>query len=89
MVPSINHLSGLKFCVFDNLRFAYQVTKLLHISQASKAKRKVIFKRAETYVKEYLSKEKEEIRLKRAARTAGDFYVPAQPKVYFVIRIRG
>jgi len=40
-------------------------------------------------VKEYLSKEKEEIRLKRAARTAGDFYVPGQPKVYFVIRIRG
>jgi len=40
-------------------------------------------------VKEYLSKEKEEIRLKRAARAAGDFYVPAQPKVYFVIRIRG
>ena len=31
----------------------------------------------------------EEIRLKRAARTAGDFYVPAQPKVYFVIRIGG
>jgi large subunit ribosomal protein L7e len=40
-------------------------------------------------VKEYLAKEKEEIRLKRAARTAGDFYVPGQPKVYFVIRIRG
>jgi large subunit ribosomal protein L7e len=57
--------------------------------QASKAKRKVIFKRAESYVKEYLAKEKEEIRLKRAARSAGDFYVPAQAKVYFVIRIRG
>ncbi|KAK7023111.1 hypothetical protein R3P38DRAFT_3536899 [Favolaschia claudopus] len=42
-----------------------------------------------TYVKEYLSKEKEEIRRKRAARTAGDFHVPAQPKVYFVVRIRG
>jgi len=40
-------------------------------------------------VKEYLSKEKEEIRLKRAARSAGDFYVPAEPKVYFVVRIRG
>ncbi|KAL0946693.1 hypothetical protein HGRIS_012880 [Hohenbuehelia grisea] len=53
------------------------------------AKRKVIFKRAESYVKEYLTKEREEIRLKRAARTAGDFYVPAQPKVYFVVRIRG
>lgn len=57
--------------------------------QASKAKRKVIFKRAESYVKEYLSKEKEEIRLKRAARTSGDFYVPAEAKVYFVVRIRG
>lgn len=40
-------------------------------------------------MKEYVTKEKEEIRLKRAARTAGDFYVPAQPKVYFVVRIRG
>ncbi|KAF7305065.1 hypothetical protein MKEN_01221500 [Mycena kentingensis (nom. inval.)] len=57
--------------------------------KASKAKRKVIFKRAESYVKEYRAKEVEEIRLKRAARSAGDFYVPAQPKVYFVIRIRG
>jgi len=57
--------------------------------KANKAKRKVIFKRAETFVKEYTAKEKEEIRLKRAARTAGNFYVPAQAKVYFVIRIRG
>ncbi|KAJ3543876.1 hypothetical protein NM688_g5808 [Phlebia brevispora] len=57
--------------------------------KASKAKRKVIFKRAEKYVKEYVNAEKEEIRLKRAARAAGDFYVPAQAKVYFVVRIRG
>ncbi|KZT70139.1 60S ribosomal protein L7 [Daedalea quercina L-15889] len=57
--------------------------------KAAKAKRKVIFKRAEAYVKEYLTQEKEEVRLKRAARAAGDFYVPAQAKVYFVIRIRG
>lgn len=40
-------------------------------------------------MKEYLSQEKEEIRLKRAARATGDFYVPAEPKVYFVVRIRG
>jgi len=57
--------------------------------KTAKAKRKVIFKRAESYVKGYLAKEKEEIRLKRAARASGDFYVPAQPKLYFVIRIRG
>ena len=40
-------------------------------------------------MKEYLAKEKEEIRLKRAARAAGNVYVPAQAKVYFVVRIRG
>jgi len=57
--------------------------------KASKAKRKIIFKRAESYVKEYLSKEKDEVRLKRAARAAGDFYLPAQAKVYFVVRIKG
>lgn len=57
--------------------------------QAQKAKRKVIFKRADEYVKEYLNAEKEEIRLKREARKTGDFYVPAQPKVYFVVRLKG
>ncbi|KAF8528188.1 60S ribosomal protein L7 [Hysterangium stoloniferum] len=57
--------------------------------KAQKAKRKVIFKRAETFVKEYRLQEREEIRLKRVARAAGDFYVPAQAKVYFVVRIRG
>lgn len=58
-------------------------------SQAKQAKRKVIFKRADEYVKEYNAKEREEIRLKREARKTGDYYVPAQPKVYFVIRIKG
>ncbi|EJD02429.1 60S ribosomal protein L7 [Fomitiporia mediterranea MF3/22] len=57
--------------------------------KAQKARRKVIFKRAEAYVKEYTAREREEIRLRRTARAAGDFYVPAQPKVYFVVRIRG
>jgi len=66
-----------------------RLAKATAAKKAAKAKRKVIFKRAEFYVKEYLSKEREEIRLKRAARASGDFYVPAQPKVLFVIRIRG
>ncbi|KAF8478587.1 60S ribosomal protein L7 [Russula ochroleuca] len=66
-----------------------RLEKAAAAKKASKAKRKVIFKRAESYVKEYLSKEREEIRLKRAARVSGDFYVPAQPKVLFVVRIRG
>ncbi|TFK54800.1 60S ribosomal protein L7 [Heliocybe sulcata] len=63
--------------------------RLAAATEARKAKREVVFKRAESYVKEYLEKEREEVRLKRAARSAGDFYVAGQPKVYFVVRIRG
>lgn len=59
------------------------------IQQESKQKRKVIFKRADQYVKEYISQEKEEVRLQREARKTGDFYVPAQAKVYFVVRLKG
>merc|ERR1712230_63490 len=56
---------------------------------ANKTKREVVFKRAEQYVNEYKKKEREEIRLRRAAKASGEFYVPAQPKVYFVIRLKG
>ncbi|QSL64614.1 hypothetical protein MERGE_001915 [Pneumocystis wakefieldiae] len=54
-----------------------------------KAKRNVIFKRAEKYVQEYLENEREEIRLKRLARREGNFYVESEPKLFFVIRIKG
>lgn len=57
--------------------------------QAQKAKRRVIFKRAEQYAKEYKSAEREQIRLRRVAKAKGDFFVPAQPKVAFVVRLRG
>jgi len=63
--------------------------KALADRKARIAKRKIIFKRAEVYVKEYHDKEREQIQLRRAARAAGDFYVPAQPRLLFVIRIRG
>merc|ERR1712098_461380 len=54
-----------------------------------KLKKKVIFKRAEKYVKEYRSRERDEIRMARQAKKAGNYYVPAEPKLAFVIRIRG
>merc|ERR1712034_215095 len=54
-----------------------------------KDKRKIIFKRAEAYVKEYRAKERDEIRFKRMAKSHGNFYVPAQARLAFVIRIRG
>ena len=49
----------------------------------------MIFKRAEKYVQEYRRKEQDEIRLKREARKRGNFYVPDEAKVVFVVRIRG
>merc|ERR1712080_592980 len=52
-------------------------------------KRKVMFKRAEKYVKEYRIKERDEIRLNREARKHGNFYLQGEPKLAFVTRIRG
>lgn len=57
--------------------------------QANKEKRGVIFKRAESYVKEYRDAEREKIRLARVARQEGSLYVPEEPKLVFVIRIKG
>jgi len=57
--------------------------------QLRKQKKKLIFKRAEAYVKEYREREREEIRLKREAKKDGNFYVPEEAKLAFVIRIRG
>merc|ERR1712124_149397 len=57
--------------------------------KTNKAKRHDIFKRAESYVKEYRAKERDEIRLRRMAKRSGNFYVPAEARLAFVIRIRG
>ncbi|KAJ1734716.1 60S ribosomal protein L7 [Coemansia biformis] len=54
-----------------------------------RAKRQVIFKRAEQYVQEYRQIERTEVNLRRQARQVGNFYVPAQPKLAFVIRTKG
>jgi len=57
--------------------------------KANKEKRSVIFKRAESYVKEYRDAEREKIRLSREAKQEGSYYVPAEPKLVFVVRIKG
>ena len=57
--------------------------------KALKEKRTVIFKKAQKYAKEYHAKERDEIRLRRMAKRDGNFYVPAEAKLAFVIRIRG
>jgi len=63
--------------------------RVLKQAKDRKKTRKVIFKRAESYIKEYRDKERNTIRLKRQAKNAGNFLIPAESKVVFVIRIRG
>ncbi|KAL1610293.1 60S ribosomal protein L7 [Paraconiothyrium brasiliense] len=55
----------------------------------NKKKREVIFTRAEKYVKEYRDAEKEKVRLSREAKKNDSFYVPEEPKLVFVVRIKG
>lgn len=57
--------------------------------KANKEKRETIFKRAEKYVKEYRDAEREKIRLARVAKQDGSFYIPAEAKLIFVVRIKG
>merc|ERR1711909_257860 len=57
--------------------------------KALKEKRGLVYKRAAKYAKEYRAKERDEIRLRRMAKRDGNFYVPAEAKLAFVIRIRG
>ncbi|TVY81538.1 60S ribosomal protein L7 [Lachnellula suecica] len=57
--------------------------------KANKEKRGVIFKRAEKYVKEYRDAEREKIRLNRLAKQDDAFYIPAEEKLVFVVRIKG
>ena len=52
-------------------------------------KRVVQFKKAEKYVKEYRDEAKELIRLRREARSVGKYFREPEPRVAFVIRIRG
>eukprot|EP00252_Welwitschia_mirabilis_P011391 TRINITY_DN2561_c0_g2_i1.p1 TRINITY_DN2561_c0_g2~~TRINITY_DN2561_c0_g2_i1.p1 ORF type:complete len:247 (+),score=36.30 TRINITY_DN2561_c0_g2_i1:212-952(+) len=51
--------------------------------------RKLITRRAREYAKEYHEQERELINLKREAKLKGGFYVEPEPKLLFIIRIRG
>jgi large subunit ribosomal protein L7e len=66
-----------------------RTTKVQQDIAAAKAKRKVIFKSAEKYVKEYRDQQRQLIQLQRQARAHGNFYAEAEPRLAFVVRIRG
>jgi large subunit ribosomal protein L7e len=52
-------------------------------------KRKVLMANAEKYHKEYVAADLAVIDAKRKAKAEGNFFVEAEHKVAFVIRIRG
>ncbi|KAI1282527.1 60S ribosomal protein L7 [Xylaria sp. FL0933] len=68
---------------------AERTAELEQKKKANKEKRAVIFKRAEKYVTEYRDAEREKVRLNRIAKQEGNFHVPAEEKLIFVIRIKG
>ncbi|KAL2493061.1 60S ribosomal protein L7-4 [Abeliophyllum distichum] len=70
----------------------WALVKKQELESAKKKKaeqRKLIFNKAKQYTKEYEQQEKELIQLKREARLKGGFYVSSEPKLLFLIRIRG
>jgi large subunit ribosomal protein L7e len=63
-----------------------------HKSKARKAarlERRVIFKRAQKYAKEHETQQKQLIRQKRQAKNSGNFFIAPEPKVLFVVRVKG
>jgi len=72
----------------ETLRAA-QLDKSLKLKKAGKVARKTQFKRAEQYVREYLTRERDLVRHKRQAKNSGNFFIEPEAKVAFVIRIRG
>ncbi|KAE9608105.1 hypothetical protein Lal_00003678 [Lupinus albus] len=70
----------------------WALTKTQELEAAKKNRvlsRNLIFNRAKLYAKEYQNQDKELIRLKREAKLRGGFYVDPEPKLLFIIRIRG
>jgi len=63
--------------------------RLAQLRKKRIATRKTIFKRAEKYVKEYRALDRAQVAARRAAKDKGALYVPPEPKLALVIRIRG
>jgi hypothetical protein len=57
--------------------------------KAARTSRKAIFKKAEKYAAEYRAQAKNLIRQKRQAKNSNNIYIAPEPKVVFVVRVRG
>jgi len=70
-------------------RNADRLKRAVESKKKAKTTRRVIFKRAEKYIKEYRGMERSLVRFRRQARQAGNFYVEPDAKIALVVRIRG
>jgi large subunit ribosomal protein L7e len=66
-----------------------KVATLTAKSRAIQTLRRKAVKRAERYFYEYKKQEERTIRMKRQAKSTGSIYLAPEPKLAFVIRIRG
>jgi len=73
----------------DDKFAAERVLKQKDAKKKHRLHRKKLYLKAQQYAKEYLSQERALIRLKRQAKNNGNYYVESEPKLAFVIRIRG
>jgi len=68
---------------------AKRAARELRIRKKHRQVRRLQFKHAEKYVKEYEKSERALINLRRQARSGGHFYRDPEAKLAFVVRIRG
>jgi large subunit ribosomal protein L7e len=73
----------------EQARIAKEAAQQVSQKKQRKGNRNEYFKRAEKYVSEYRSMERDVIRQKRIARSTGSFYAEEEAKLAFVIRIKG
>ncbi|CAK7317516.1 60S ribosomal protein L7 [Vulpes lagopus] len=87
-VPAVPETLKKKQRNFAELKIKHLRKKFAQ-KMLQKARRKLIYEKAKHYPKEYRQMYRTEIQMAGMVRKAGNFYVPAEPKLAFVIRIRG
>jgi len=68
---------------------AHLAARLLALRAKRRSKRKIIFKKAEQYIKEYRTNVRSLINLRREAKKKGNFFLEPEAKIALVVRIRG
>ena len=81
--------SKLKFSKKQISKRASQTKRKLKLAAKLALRKRENLVRAEKYQTQYLKAERREIKLKRLAKARNQYYVPAESRLAFVIRIRG